>query len=408
MTTLLSRCPLSRLVVPAALAAVAPACTSSTPQTATSDCTHQLAPGADDQTAVQTLFIDAAEGSTICLAAGTYHFKTELSITKSDITVRGAGADKTVFDFSGQDLGANGWQITGDRLTIEGLSVVDTPGDGIRATLVHDVTFRDVTVGWSTPASLDNGAYGLYPVGCDGVVVDRCTVYGSRDAGIYVGQSRRILVADSEAYGNVAGIELENSTEAEVVRAHAHDNTGGLLVFNLPGLPVFGGDRALIRDSVIENNNLPTFAVEGTIVSMVPKGIGVVLLAADRNELTSNTIRGNESAGMLMLSYLEFYFGKPNDPEFEPFTTENFIHGNDFTDNGDKPAVIVAQVVGKKPVPDVVWDGCLPEGGAGPNCMQDNGSATYINADLCGTVGHTDEDISKVTCSYAPVPPQAL
>ena len=40
-------------------------------------CDYALAPSDDDQTAVQTLFIEANAGSTICLAEGTYHFKKQ-------------------------------------------------------------------------------------------------------------------------------------------------------------------------------------------------------------------------------------------------------------------------------------------------------------------------------------------
>ena len=37
-------------------------------------------------------------------------------------------------------------------------------GDGVRATAVKNITFRNVAVIWEAAASLDNGAYGLYPV----------------------------------------------------------------------------------------------------------------------------------------------------------------------------------------------------------------------------------------------------
>src|SRR5262245_61784037 len=98
------------------------ACSSgSTGAPAKGGCTHEIAPSADDQTALQTLFIEAEAGSSICLAEGTYRFKTELSIAKNGIHLRGAGAGKTIFDFSQQDLGGNGMQLTGDDITLEGI-----------------------------------------------------------------------------------------------------------------------------------------------------------------------------------------------------------------------------------------------------------------------------------------------
>ena len=107
--------------------------------------------------------------------------------------------------------------------------------------------------GWSAAASPDNGAYGLYPIGSHGVRIERCVVYGARDAGIYVGQSTNALVVDSEAYGNVAGIEIENTTDVEVRDNAVHDNTAGILVFNLPNLPVQDGKRAKVHENRVEN-----------------------------------------------------------------------------------------------------------------------------------------------------------
>ena len=59
-----------------------------------------------------------------------------------------------------------------------------------------------------------NGAYGIYPVESKDVLIDSVLVRGASDAGIYVGQSRNIIVRHSTAVENVAGIEIENSFEA--------------------------------------------------------------------------------------------------------------------------------------------------------------------------------------------------
>src|SRR5207253_9240364 len=142
-----------------------------------------------------------------------------------------------------------------------------------------------------------------------GVRIERCLVEGARDAGIYVGQSRHVLVADSEARGNVAGIELENTSLAEVRGCYAHDNSSGILVFNLPDLPVQGGKDDDGHDNLVENNNLANFAAKGTIVSKVPPGSGMILLAASENELHHNDVRGNHTTGIVIVSYIEALFG---------------------------------------------------------------------------------------------------
>lgn len=381
-----------------------------------SDCAATLSPGAEDQKAVQTALIEAKEGDVLCFGEGTFKFDTELSLDVNNVTLRGAGQAKTTWDFSAQDVGANGMLIKSDGVVVEELTVMNTPGDGIRADAVTGITFRNMTVLWEADASLDNGAYGLYPVGSDQVLIDACTVKGARDAGIYVGQSTNIVVSNSEAYGNVAGIEIENSTDAEVVNNKVHDNTAGILVFNLPGLPVQDGKRANVHDNEATNNNQPNFGEPGTTVSQVPYGVGIMILATDDNEVHDNLIKGNESVGLLVVSYLESLFGMANDPEYNPFPEGNFFHDNTFDNNGKNPDPLIgASSGGISPIPAIVWDGCTDpaavDDGHLVNCLDNNltgagAPASYVNVDLCGMPSSVDIDVTKVTCQYEPLPPQ--
>ncbi|HZF49923.1 MAG TPA: parallel beta-helix domain-containing protein [Polyangiaceae bacterium] len=375
-------------------------------------CTSAVAPsGGDDLEAVQTALIEAKEGSVVCLLEGSYSFSGELSIATPGLTLKGAGQGKTILDFKGQMAGANGIQITSDNVTVTEFDVKNPPGDGIRASSVKNIAFLNVSVLWDAAASKENGAYGLYPVSSDGVRIEGCKVSGARDAGLYVGQSTHILVADSEAWGNVAGIELENSTDAEVRGCHAHDNTGGILVFNLPNLPMQGGSRAKVHHNMIERNNLDNFAAQGTIVARVPSGTGIMLLAADQNEIHENTIRDNKSLGVLIFSYSDLLFEPQSDPAFDVYPQGNWFHDNTFENNGTMPSQDVAILIPLNPVPDVIWDGCGDPGadntsGALTNCLSSNGSATYQNMDLCDQNGGSSGDITKVTCEHMALPPQ--
>jgi parallel beta-helix repeat protein len=374
------------------------------------DCSKELSPGDNDQEAVQTALIEVEEGGVVCLKKGTYKFQSELSLSQRGVTVRGEGQRETILDFGGQTSGANGVNITGDDVTFEDLQVLDTQGDGVRGSDVRNITFRNTTIAWTKQASLDNGAYGLYPVGCDGVRIEGCVVYGARDAGIYVGQSRNILVTDSEVYGNVAGIEIENSTDAEVTRNHAHDNVAGILVFNLPNLPVQDGKRAKIHDNIIESNNQEQFAEPGTVVANVPSGLGIIVVSSDDNEFHDNTIRNNNSGGFAIVSYLALLFGPYDDPAFDPFPEGNFIHDNTFEGNGTNPDSAIETVTsGMDPAPDLLWDGCVDAEKNMPakNCFQGNGDATYyaINS-VCAAGDPPSTDISEVTCAYDSLPPQ--
>jgi parallel beta-helix repeat protein len=376
-----------------------------------SDCTTLLEPSADDQTVVQTALIEAAEGSTACFDAGTWHFSTEVSLSVDGVTLRGAGAAATIFDFSAQDVGGNGMAITGDGVTMRDFTVMDTPGDGIRATNVTDVAWSHVVVGWNAEASLSNGAYGFYPVGSDGVRIEDSEVYGARDAGLYVGQSTRILVARNEAHGNVAGIEIENSTDAEVTDNHAYDNTAGILVFNLPGLEVGDGKRANVHDNLVEANNRENFAAEGTIVSQVPSGLGFVVLATDANEFHDNTVTGHDTSGMVVLSYIAELFGEEDDPTYDIWPEANWTHDNVFSGNGEDPQGVLAGLITTRPMPDMLWDGCTDEakdnsGGAFTNCWSDNGDADFFDFDWCGGFAHQSDDIGPYTCERTPLPSQ--
>ena len=374
-------------------------------------CDLWAEPGYDDTITIQSLLIQAAPGDVVCLAAGTFHVDTELVLTTSAITILGAGQDETILDFSEQDIGANGIHVTGDGVTFEALRVQNTPGDGIRATGSEAIVFREVTVWWDADESDDNGAYGLYPVGCAGVRIEGCLVKGARDAGIYVGQSSDILVADSEAWGNVAGIEIENSVDSEVRGNHAHGNTAGILVFNLPDLPVQGGSRCVVHDNLIEDNNVDNFA-PGGVVAIVPPGTGILVLATDDNEFRDNTITGNATAGAIVVSYLDALFGDTSDAAFDRWSKGNWFHHNTFTNNGYDPRGVVKSIVpGPYPLPAVLWDGCLSPDWPAPedaafeaiHCMSDNGDATFGNINLCGDF--TDPGgLETVTCELEALP----
>ncbi|MCU0326010.1 MAG: right-handed parallel beta-helix repeat-containing protein [Spirosomaceae bacterium] len=190
------------------------------------------------QKKIQTQFIMAEDGSTVELDEGTFIFTASLSMEgKKGITIKGKGKDKTVLVFKGQTEGAEGIRVSNaENITIADLTVQDSKGDAIKTMNVNGITFKNVKTEWTGKPKKENGAYGLYPVQCDNVLIDGCEAIGASDAGIYVGQSRNIIVRNSRAYHNVAGIEIENSINADVYDNEATENTGGILVFDLPDL----------------------------------------------------------------------------------------------------------------------------------------------------------------------------
>jgi parallel beta-helix repeat protein len=304
-------------------------------------CTTTLSHGADDQTAFQTALIGAHSGDLICIAAGTFTFTDDLSLSVSGVTLRGASKATTILDFSGQATGGNALKVTGGDFIVEHLTVKDPAGDGIRTEGVTNVTFRDIRVYWSAGPQAGNGAYGVYPVSTTNVLIDGVEVSGAADAAIYVGQSHNILVTNSTAFDSVAGIEIENSSDAEVVNNTTHDNVAGILVFNLPQLPVKTGARTKVHGNTIMNNNRVTFAASGSIVSTAPRGSGVIILAADNTEIHNNTISGNESMGIIIVSCDALGVVASvldcNDATYDHFPDGAYFHDNTYTNNGTMP-----------------------------------------------------------------------
>ncbi|MFT5355826.1 MAG: parallel beta-helix repeat protein, partial [Polyangiales bacterium] len=146
----------------------------------------------------------------------------------------------------------------------------------------------------------NNGAYGIYPVRCQNVLIEECVCSNASDAGLYVGQSINVIVRNNIIRGNVAGLEIENTQYADVYDNLAENNTAGIVVFDLPGNPIVGRD-VRIRDNMIINNNTANFA-PGGVVAVIPAGVGTFTLASRRVEITGNTYMNNNSVDIALLS----------------------------------------------------------------------------------------------------------
>ena len=359
-----------------------------------------------------TALVDVQPEEVVCVSEGTFNLTRQLTMTADDITLRGAGIDATIFDFTEQATGGQGILIEGDRNTVESLAVVETPGDGIRANDVNGIIFRDVSVGWAAEADPENGAYALYPVQSENVIVDGCIVYGAADAGVYLGQSTQSLIMNTEAYGNVIGIEVENSTDTVVQDNHAYDNTNGILVITLPGLDILDGKRANVFNNIVENNNTPNFGDPGTTVGILPPGVGVLLVATDTNAIWNNTITGNDSVGVAVIGFLPSLFDDPNDPEFDIYSEGNYVHDNEISGNAQAPDQLVLVLNGNaSPGPEVIVGGCFNpdidlEDPAIANCLAVDPEQFFM-ADGCQQQGGANTDIEPYTCTQPPLPTES-
>ena len=306
--------------------------------------------------------ITAQPGDTVQIGPGRFELTEGLSLDVDDVMVRGSGTGQTVLSFKGQTGSGEGLLVTSDRVVLQDFAVEDTRGDGVKSKGSDQITFRNLSVVWTAGPKAENGAYGVYPVSSKNVLIDGVFVSGASDAGIYVGQSENIVVRNSRAEFNVAGIEIENSMKADVYKNVVTRNTGGILIFDLPNLPVQGGRDVRVFDNDVVQNDTANFAPEGNIVAIVPKGMGVMVMANRNVHVFGNRFDGNGTTHVLIAAY-------PNEYEDDAYMFVPrgvFVHGNTYGEGGGAPDGEVGKIISDvsgTPVPDIVWDGVtrIPE-----------------------------------------------
>jgi parallel beta-helix repeat protein len=321
--------------------------------------THRVEPGAGGAERLQEALILAQPGDVIELGPGRFTLTDGLSLDVDGVTVRGAGLDSdggTILDFTNQEGSGEGLLVTSDNVTLRDFAVENPKGDGIKSKGADNIIYAGIRVEWTGGPKETNGAYGIYPVESTGVLITGSMVFGASDAGIYVGQSRDITVRGNTVRFNVAGIEIENSRNALVTQNIASKNSGGLLVFDLPGLPVMGGGNVILRENVVAENDTANFAPKGNIVASVRRGTGVLVMANDGVLVEKNAFADNPTAHVMVIAYPQPY----NDARYNPYPRNVIVGPNAFGRGGDDP-----QIEGKEmllaafggALPPVLWDG---------------------------------------------------
>ena len=202
---------------------------------------------------------------------------------------------------------------------------------------------------------------------------------------------------NNEVFDSVAGIEIENSANAEVYGNYTHDNAGGILVFKLPGPAIQFSDCHDIHDNIIDNNNGPNYGF-GT-VGLVPSGSGLVVLSNDSSVFRNNVVTNNKTFGFVAVDQpiLQLLFNAFNATcnggsnhgascgldsqcpgggvcqgmSANSDVSNNFIVDNVITSNGFAPDSSVAFL-------GVAGDGAVVLGvpPSGPNCRSGNTTGT--------------------------------
>lgn len=365
-----------------------------------------------EQKKLQRLFVTATDNSTIELPEGTFQLNMSLWLDgKKNVIIKGKGMDKTILNFANQVSGAEGIKVTnGKNITIQDVTVQDTKGDAVKTQYVDGITFKQVKAEWTRGANSKNGGYGLYPVQCTNVLIDGCEARGASDAGIYVGQSKYIIVRNSKATENVAGIEIENSLYADVYDNETTNNTGGILIFDLPDLVQKKGGYVRVYRNNVHHNNHINFAPKGNIVGKVPQGTGVMILATNHVDVFDNKIVNNITASTAIVSY--YITENPiKDSSYYPFPTQINIYNNNYerenvraTGKGRMGKMYRFKLRFGKNVPHIQYDGIVDAKNPAEICIRNNTNQSFANLDAENGFKKISRDASKHNCTLEAIP----
>lgn len=353
----------------------------------------RVRPGQSIQRAVE----HAESGDTVVVAPGRYReagrpcpsdptHRCAVVVTRSGITLRAQGDDgrRVVLENAGgqhQGIavakpGATGASCLNDpaqrlrRIRVEGFTVNGFGGEGIFLLCVDD---------WVVAhnATHDDVEYGIFPSHSRRGRITHNVATGANDTGIYVGQSRDVRVDHNLAMGNVSGFEIENSSGVVLRHNYAVGNTAGILAFTLPFLDVKSNHDNVIADNqVLANNKANTCVDPGDDVCQVPSGTGILVLAADRNRVTSNEVRGNHTFGIGVANYcvgMGLSAAECAAIDIDPNADGNRVLHNTVLGNGLAPDPSVPSVFAV----DLAWDLT----GAG-NCWSANRAGTTFPSPL--------------------------
>jgi parallel beta-helix repeat protein len=243
---------------------------------------------------IQEAVVAAQPGTTIQVMPGTYH--ETVYIDKDGIHLIGiiTQGERATLDGKGEMNDAI--LFSGNNIVVEGFRITAYKGNAIMSQAGNNYEIRDNII-------VDTGVYGIFPqLGTNGVV-EHNVISGIEDAAIYVGMSDNVHVAYNHVFDSVAGIEIENSRHSIVESNFVHNNTGGILAFITPGLPIKTTYDVIIRNNWVHDNNTPNFGAPGSTVGGIPAGTGIMIMAADDVVIEGNIITNNKTIGILSVDH---------------------------------------------------------------------------------------------------------
>lgn len=336
---------LARRTVALSIAAAALAALPATVQAKT----ITVAPTGNTQS-IQNAVNAAAPGDTIAVSNGTYSGPT-VNVEKNNITIRGsrsavinAAGHRYAITVGHADASGN---LNPDpscatttptyavnNFTLSGLTIRNADDTGI---FMMGVNHLRVTGG----QYLNNAEYGIFPRCSKDGLIDHNTGGGGNDATIYVGVDDGIRVEDNVLTNSTLAIELENTQNSFVRRNLTTNNTVGIFVIVLPGLPRNSTNFALIEDNVVIANNrpnpFPQVCDAGGLpagcgpftddLQLLPSGSGILNVGGHDVTIRQNAVTFNHTAGI----------GAVQNPITGDTSTRTIVKNNVVLNNGTAP-----------------------------------------------------------------------
>lgn len=338
----------------------------------------------------------ANPGDLIRVFPGTY--SENVYIDKDDISVQGVVINGEWPTLDGKGEINDAFLYSGNGILIENFKIIHYKGNGVMGQAGNNFVIRNNWI-------IDTGVYGIFPQYGKNGLVEHNVISEIADAAIYIGMSDNVDVLHNEVFDNVAGIEIENSRHCLVENNYAHDNTGGLLAFVTPGLPIKTTFDVILRNNFVVNNNHENFGAPGSTVAGIPAGTGILIMAADDVIVENNIITGNNNTGITIVD-LATGDPKANDPNSEGNPDRVVILDNMMFDNGNDPtgeikAIMLTQMDTKGP--DIFAYG----GGTGSTIRDKNKYRTFGLGDYGPALITNTKDVSTFMLDK-PVPPRSV
>ena len=348
-----------------------------------------------DGESIQEAVKRAERGTTIRVMPGTYH--ETVYVDKDDIRIIGVIEEGRRAVLDGQGKLNDAILYSGNDFVVENLMITRYKGNGIMGQAGNNFEIRNNVV-------IDTGVYGIFPQLGQNGVVEHNVVSEIADAAIYVGMSDNVHVAYNDVFDSVAGIEIENSRHAIVENNYVHNNTGGLLAFVTPGLPIKTTYDVIFRHNFVVGNNHANFGAPGSTVAGIPAGTGILLMAADDVVIEGNIISDHKTAGIIITDH-GHAANITADPESEPNSDrvsilENVMLRNGYDTITEAKALMLAE--GKRGSVDILRVGPSPG-----SCIINRHQYVTAGIDDFGECGFTNT-ASIATYLLPPVPPRVI